>query len=233
MFLSADPEAILPALTVPVCEGWRLGFGDPTPTGWVIAFGYLLTAALCLWALCVARVGAKLARQWRGPERRGRDRTKAYQASFLFWGLLGLLFLFLGVNKQVDLQTWLTELGREMATSQGWYDQRAQVQTAFVAVIVGGGLLTLTILLRMTRDLLPRHGPAFVGMILLACFVAARALSFHQLNDVLDWAPLGMKFRWMLEMAGIVIVGLCAAMNCWWYKLGPVGEEARLTPAAG
>ena len=231
MFFSPDCGAIVPVLAVPVCGGWRLGFGDPTVIGWVIAVCYLAAAVLCVWALFVARMGARLARRWRGPERRRRDRTKAYQASFLFWGLLCVLFLFLGVNKQVDLQTWLTEWGRDLATSQGWYEQRAQVQTVFVVVIVGGGLLTMTILLRMTRDLLPRHVPAFVGMILLGCFVASRALSFHELNDVLDWAPAGIKFRWMLEMAGIAIVGLCAAMNCWWYRLGPASEEPRL--AAG
>ena len=101
-------------------------------------------------------------------------------------------------------------------------------------IIVGGGLLSLAALLRHTRDLLPRHVPAFVGVILLACFVGARALSFHQLNDVLDWDGLGLKLRWVMELAGIAVVGLCAAMNCWWYKLRPpVEKPLAATPAVG
>ncbi|UCD75712.1 MAG: hypothetical protein JSV91_02120 [Phycisphaerales bacterium] len=232
MIACADIGMTAHGLTILPAGGWRVGFGDPTVAGWTIAVCYLLTAAACVWALRVAWIGARLSREWRGTERRGRDRTRAYQASLLFWGLLGLLFLFLGVNKQIDLQTWLTEMGREAAQAQGWYDQRGQVQTLFVVCIVGGGLLSLAVLLRLTRDLLPRHIPAFAGMILLACFVGARALSFHQLNDVLDWDGLGLKLRWMMELTGIAVVGLCAAMNCWWYKLGPFVEKPiAATPA--
>lgn len=213
---------------------WRLGFGDPTLIGWIIAVGYLLTALGCAWAFRVARVGARLAGQWEGTERRGRDRTMAYRASFLFWLLLCAAFLFLGVNKQVDIQILLTDLGREIARSQGWYEQRAGVLGGLLALILGAGLVTLAVLLRMTRDLLPRHVPAFAGMVLLACFVAGRALSFHQLNDILDWDPLGVRLRWMMELSGIAIVGTCAAVNCWWYRPGAVGRgECRLSQATG
>jgi hypothetical protein len=50
------------------------------------------------------------------------------------WRSIALAFLVLGLNKQLDLQTALTEAGRVLANVQGWYDQRQIVQVAFIAV---------------------------------------------------------------------------------------------------
>jgi hypothetical protein len=44
-----------------------------------------------------------------------------------------MLFL-LGVNKQLDLQTLLGDVGRSVSTAQGWYDKRRAVQAVFVLV---------------------------------------------------------------------------------------------------
>ena len=44
------------------------------------------------------------------------------------WRSIAIAFLALGVNKQLDLQTALTEVGRVLANSQGWYAQRQSVQ---------------------------------------------------------------------------------------------------------
>src|SRR5450631_116329 len=38
------------------------------------------------------------------------------------WRAVSILFLALGINKQLDLQTALTELGRVLAYDQGWYE---------------------------------------------------------------------------------------------------------------
>src|SRR6476659_1098397 len=46
------------------------------------------------------------------------------------WLAISVLFLFLGVNKQLDLQTALTEAGRYLAHYKGWYEQRQVVQLA-------------------------------------------------------------------------------------------------------
>jgi hypothetical protein len=47
----------------------------------------------------------------------------------------------LGINKQLDLQTALTELGRVLALSQGWYEQRQVVQFWFIAALAATCLL--------------------------------------------------------------------------------------------
>ncbi len=204
---------------------WRPSIGDPTFAGWGIVTGYLLAACACGWAMCVARIGAKMAAEHAAPERRARDRTKAYKASRAFWRLLVVLFILLGFNKQLDFQIWLTEFGRHFAHEQGWSHHRRTLQAILVGAIAMGGLTTLALLLKATRELLPRHMLAFAGIVLLACFLLARTLSFHHLDAVLMRRMMGIEVVYMLELAGIGMVGLCAVMNCWWYKLGPAGIE--------
>ena len=221
---------LLPA--VRTVDGWRPGIGDPTVLGWTIVVLYLSTASLCAWALHVARLGARRAVDFPG-DRRFRNRSAAYRASFCFWALLAGLCLFLGINKQLDLQGWLTEVGRQIAREQGWIHERRRVQSLVVGLIALGGLTTLATLLYLTRELLPRHVPAFAGTILLACFLLSRAVSFHHLDVLLNRRLLGIEAVYALELAGIACVAVCAVMNCWWYKLRPAAGlwRRRLAPS--
>lgn len=193
--------------------------------GWIIVACYGVAAALCVWALRVAHAGARRAAAYGGAERRASRRARAYRASMLFWSLLAGLFVFLGFNKQVDLQTWLTDLGRRAAEAQGWYDQRRAVQTAFVCAVMGAGMATLGVLLYLTRDLLPRHVLAFVGVVILGCFLFTRASSFHDVDEVLSHAILGIRLRWPLELAGIICVAVSALRNSWWYHRRERGSD--------
>jgi hypothetical protein len=193
--------------------------------GWIIVACYGVAAALCVWALRVAHAGARRAAAYGGQERRASVRVRPYRASMLFWLLVAGLFVFLAFNKQVDLQTWLTDLGRRVAEAQGWYDQRRAVQTAFVCAVMGTGMTALGVLLYFTRDLLPRHVLAFVGVVILGCFLFTRASSFHDIDEVLSQSVLGIKLRWPLELAGIVCVAVSALRNSGWYHLAELGSD--------
>ena len=200
-------------------SGWRPRMADAAVPGTLIVAFYLITAVVCAWALSVARIGARMAKEYRKVERRKHDRTTAYRASFLFWALLTLCMVILGVNKHLDLESWLTEFGRNIALSQGWYATRSSVQRPLVASVAGFGLISLAVLLALTRRLLPRHVLAFVGTVILLCFVMARAMSFHQLDDALAVEMFGVRARWLVELGGILCIGGCAVKNCWWYGL--------------
>jgi len=52
-------------------------------------------------------------------------------------------FLALGINKQLDLQTALTEAGRVLARYQGWYEQRQFVQLVVIALFAMTCLIAL------------------------------------------------------------------------------------------
>jgi len=42
----------------------------------------------------------------------------ADRRSFLFWSMIGLLMVILGINKQLDLQSLFTEVGRQVARNR-------------------------------------------------------------------------------------------------------------------
>ena len=78
---------------------WHPGIGDPTPIGWLTVIAYGTAALLCFRCQFKSEPGT--------PKQ--------------FWVLLGLVMTVLSINKQLDLQTWFTEVARDMALEQGWY----------------------------------------------------------------------------------------------------------------
>lgn len=120
-----------------------------------------------------------------------------------FWQGLLLGLIALGINKQLDLQSALTELGRISAQHQGWYENRAQVQEAFIA---GTGILGLTLLAALVFLAWGSHGAtlsALAGGFALLVFVMVRAASFHQVDRLLSVDLGGLRYNWIVEMGAL------------------------------
>ena len=171
---------------------WRLGIGDPTPMGWATVFAYFAASILC---------GIVTVADWRNT-RSGRAGCP------WFWLVLTVLLALLGINKQLDLQTLLTQTGRDLALSQGWYEKRRNVQAAFIAVVLVLGLISLAGFAWLARSQPRRTVTSFLGMVFLFVFVLLRASSFNHIDRFLDWRVLGWRWNWILELGGIAIVGL-------------------------
>jgi hypothetical protein len=198
---------------------WSPGIGDPNVMGWITVVAYLSAAYLCFavhraWLASAGLTGkgrawAPAALALLGQRRRLAALPEAVRMSAL-WKALALGLLLLGINKQLDLQTALTEFGRILASKQGWYEQRQRVQVDFiVGVIVVGGWLICSVLLLAGRNL-PRLGVALVGIVFLCCFVAIRASSFHHVDLLLGSRIGGLKLNWIMELGGIALVGVGA-----------------------
>jgi high-affinity Fe2+/Pb2+ permease len=126
-----------------------------------------------------------------------------------FWCVAAAAMVLLGINKQLDLQSWFTQTMRELAVEQGWYDDRRQYQFAFIAAVAALGFLaTLTTAILMRRVLL-RIGLALVGLGVLGAFVVARAASFHSIDALLHSGPFALN--WWAEFGGTSLV----ALNAW------------------
>lgn len=179
-------------------DPWQLAIGDPTPLGWLTVAAYAVAAALCWRAQQVsARAAARFAASDTGETRRQRLLAR-------WWLGLAILMLLLGFNKQADLQTLITELGKELARAQGWYASRARVQAGFVALLgalLAGATFALVIALRSVLD---RIVPALLGLVSILLFIALRALTLHALRSAPTpgW-PDGL---WPVELAGIGLV---------------------------
>lgn len=168
---------------------WSPGIGDPTFLGWFTVFAYLVTCWFS-WDLV------------RGPRFSGRLERSELQ----IWTFLALLFLALGINKQLDLQTALTEIGRALAHAQGWYERRFAFQVAFIAigtVICAAALVMIAVRYRRAHRAVIL---ALVGTALLVLFVVIRASSFHHIDRFIGERVLGWKWNWILEIGGILIV---------------------------
>lgn len=168
---------------------WTPGIGDPTPMGWLTVALYLGTA-VAAWRVA----------------RRLRAAGAATQSEAFVWAAIAVLFLLLGINKQLDLQSAVTELGRVLAYAQGWYGQRYTIQVAFVAAVGSACLVAATVLLVLLRGAPAPAWLALFGTVVVMLFVTIRAASFHHIDRLIGTAVLGLRWNWILEIGGILIV---------------------------
>lgn len=177
---------------------WSPGIGDPTFVGWFTVAAYFVAALTC-W-----RVRAS------SPDAEANVRRREHS----FWMVLTAALLFLCVNKQLDLQTALTESMRIVAKRQGWYDVRFAYQRAFVIAMAAGALVGTWLCLRLTAELAASVKIAGVGLVLIGAFVLIRAASFHHVDRLLGQTVLMLKTNWLLELTGIGVV-LAGAGQRW------------------
>ncbi len=180
---------VAPAVALTSGAEWHPGIGDPTIVGWLTVLAYAAATVVCV---------RRIAREERGSSRR------------LFWGILAIIMVLLGINKQLDLQTWLTITGRKLAQSEGWYERRRTFQFWFIVAVATGGLMGFTALRRLVQE----HGsdlrlPLF-GTLLVTSFVVIRAASFHHIDEFLRSPVADFKMNWLLELGGIGIIILGA-----------------------
>lgn len=164
---------------------WAPGVGDPTPVAWVVVGVYVLAIVAALRNLVAARRSGQPAE---------------------FWGLLTVMLLLLGVNKQLDLQVWLTEAGRDLARSQGWYERRRIVQWAFVAVLLTAMVFSILRVRERWADLWHQYRLVCAGVCLLLVFVFLRAASFQHVDELLGVQFGGGRTTKALEPLALLLI---------------------------
>lgn len=183
------------ALLAEVVDGrWRPGIGDPSAAGWITVGAYFLAASAC------ARAAGREPR----PDGTRRGRPAA------FWLALAALMAALGVNKQLDLQSLVTVIGRRVLRAHGRYEHRRVYQLAFIRAVALLGVGSLAVSLWAARHAIRRRGPALVGLMFVLAFVVIRAASFHHVDAFLAARLGGLEWNWILELGGIGVVGLAA-----------------------
>jgi hypothetical protein len=191
-------------------DRWRPGIGDPTFMGWLTVVAYL-TAALFCWMA--------------GRSDRRAHPQSGYPIHPRLWFGLALLLMLLGVNKQLDLQTWFTLSLKSLAREEGWYEQRQVFQVLFIGTMAILGVVGLGILCILVRKSLRQTLLALVGAVFLTCFVVIRAASFHHVDQMIGLRIGGLKLNWVLELGGIICIGYAAWKN--WKRRRPVTPDCR------
>jgi len=179
---------------------WHPGIGDPTFLGWLTVAAYVVAAWLS-------------AKAWRRSRSRARSLARSRPADASEESHLAALFaivfaamVLLGINKQLDLQTLLTDVMRDVAHRQGWYESRRKYQALFVVAIAILGAIGTAILAFGLRRSLRRVRLVVLGLGAIATFVVIRAASFHHIDALLVSGPLPLN--WILELGGIGAISL-------------------------
>lgn len=178
----------MPFLTL----SWTPKIGDPSIMGWITVVFYFITSAL---SLSIALLKQK-------------ERT-----SFRFWGLLAIFLLLLGINKQLDIQSLFTEIGRAIAKEQGWYTKRRSVQFLFIIMF---GIFSFSVIITiwwMLRKRWRQYLIPLTGFLILVSFIIIRAASFHHFDMFLRSGPAEIRMNWILELGGIGIIFLAGILK--------------------
>jgi hypothetical protein len=176
---------------------WSPGVGDPTLVGWLTVGFYLLTASMCYRVV--------------RPDHVLRDVLEENE-KWLWW-MLAIGSLLLAINKQLDLQSALTGIGRMLAVYQGWYETRREMQGWFIA---GVGLLALFIIVFAT--FVAKKAPvstwlALTGCMFLLVFIFLRAASFHHFDVPINRALGEIWINLIFEVGGLLLMGLGAGLR--------------------
>lgn len=164
---------------------WHLGIGDPTVWGWLTVLAYLLAMARCF-------VKAK------------QDHLAG--SPYQFWLYLGIFLLLLSINKQLDLQTWFSQVLRDLSLAHGWYEQRRILQFAFI-VSIASVMLVLFVTLRIYLwNLWRSYKLVWSGLILLCVFILIRAASFHHIDILIRHTLLGLELNVLLENLALALI---------------------------
>ncbi|MFM2274577.1 MAG: hypothetical protein RL211_449 [Pseudomonadota bacterium] len=182
---------------------WEPGIGDPSLFGWITVVAYAAAFVFCCLSTCKARAG---------PHRQ-------------FWLFLAVTMAVLGVNKQLDLQSWLTQVMRDFAHASGWYARRRLVQVIFIGWLALTGLVLAGWLQNRLLHLDQYARSAAIGFVFLMVFVVIRAASFHHIDHLLGISFDGLRINVLLELTGIGIIAVAAFLRC---RLAPVAAS---TPA--
>jgi hypothetical protein len=181
---------------------WSPGISDPTWAGWATVAAYALAACLALLASrCCRSEAHRLERTH--PHEAQNERLLAG-----FWLLACLTLTALGINKQLDLQSLFTQVLRDAAREQGWYDDRRRYQFAFVVGIACAGVLGVVAMAWVLRRVLDRVWMAVLGLGWMTSFVVIRAASFHHVETFLR--SITHRGNVAFELSGIAMVAVGA-----------------------
>jgi len=198
--LAAATALMLPAITHAATEDgrWHAGIGDPTVVGWVTVLVYVVTMVLCVRTTLTAR---RSGHPWR------------------FWAGVSMAMVLLGVNKQLDLQSWFTEVGRDLALSEGWYEERRNVQVWFIAGLMMVAVLLLAGLRHVLDEAWHHYRTTCLGLAMLSVFVVMRAASFHHVDTLLRMRWGEISANGLIENSALLVV----AYGAWQAKQRQTG----------
>ena len=166
--------------------------GRLTLVGWTNFALYTVAALLAFRAALIS-----CRRSWPSETRR-------------IWFCVGVLLAALGLNKPLDLQTWLIELGRQFAGRENLSAHRTGLHVLFFLVFAAA-LVALFIMVKLRFSAVlgsfARRLPLAAGGCLLVCaYIVIRAASITHVDLMLGVDLERIPFLWLLEACGLLLI---------------------------
>lgn len=144
--------------------------------------GYLVVAGV---AVCSYRSERRALADQRPSDSTTTDRWPTY------WLLTAVVLVAMALGRAEAVGDVVAELGRERAREGGWYESRRELQAAAIDSIAVAWLLTVFVAIWRVPPRRRRYLPNVVAVSSLVAFAAARMISLHQIDAVLDRRDLG------------------------------------------
>ncbi|MES2660872.1 MAG: isopropylmalate isomerase [Verrucomicrobiota bacterium] len=163
---------------------WEPTIGDPSFMGWFTVAAYAVAALLAgrVWLLSREKI----------------------------WLFVAIGMVVLCVNKQLDLQSLVTAVGRVIAWHGGWFEDRRSYQKWIVLGILAVSAVLGAAFIWRFHPFWLRHKLLSAGVVFLLTFIVVRAVSFHHFDVFLNSDVSGVRMNWVLELSGIFLVALAA-----------------------
>lgn len=150
---------------------------------------------------------------WRNARTSTAPGARAYfrsRARKRVWFVMTATLIALGINKQLDIQTLFTDIGRVTAKQQGWYMERRGVQYEFIVAVGAIAAVCAMIVPFIARRAGRWEILAAIGLTSLFAFVFIRAASFHHIDAILSLGVAGIRVNHVMELGGILIIAFAA-----------------------
>jgi hypothetical protein len=185
---------------------WQISIGDPTFLGWLTVIAYFYSVLLAFKIAFYAE--------------------NIFASEFIkkqksFWLILGLVMLFLGINKQLDLHTLLTAIGKYYAHQDGWYQHRREIQFYVIGGLLISMISLLLLFMHKMKGILMTNMFAIIGLAIILIFIIIRATSFHHIDFFMNISIFNIGLYRILEISGISTV---VAFALYLLKKGNKGE---------
>ncbi|MEZ4592551.1 MAG: hypothetical protein R3D55_15615 [Chloroflexota bacterium] len=193
---------------------FELHVGDPSVLGWLTFVFYLVAAAACLVCALQAKRIFPL------------ENSRAHA---VIWLGLAFFLTFLGINKQLDLQSWFTAVVKAIAWEQGWYEFGQRAQIIFLAGFGLVGLAALLALVWLVRHYWRRYFFIFFGLLFIFRFIFVRIATFYGISlPELSQFTGGIRVNSVLELAGSIVI-ILTALNNLRYRSAPSPQPETAT----
>ena len=127
-----------------------------------------------------------------------------------FWWLLCAALTLLAVNKQLDLQTAITDRLRDASQRDGWYGQRRVLQVMLVGVALGLCALGAWWIKRLLGRHWRTHRLVLTGVGVLLIYLILRVADIERLGEMTGLPLAASGVRDALEWIGLVLIAAAA-----------------------